>query len=436
MPSSLAAARWPAFRWTADRRRALTSAWRAFWVSRLLVWSAGIIGVLVSDAGAWRELNPGAAEPSDTLSGLLVTPAYRWDAAFYVGIALEGYNGVVEHTSVAAVVFFPLYPLLIRVVGEPIDALGLAGAYSFELAGVLVSLAAFMVALYLVHRLTDLELGPRAADNAVALLALFPISFFFSAIYTESLFLAFAVGCVYSARRGWWWRAGVLGALASATRPQGLLLLLPLAIMLWHGPRTEGKPVPAPQNNSVRVRYRPRPRNAAALLLVPLGLIAFMAYVRETTRYGALAPFKAQELWGREFKGPIIGLWDGIKDGADAVRGLMTGGPMSGPYSAVRQGLVNIAALAFAGIGVAGALRRLPIAYGAYALGGLIFAISYPMRDDPLRSLPRFVIVLFPIFMWAGSAMTRWGPRNLILAVSAAGLACFSAAFASGFWIA
>jgi Mannosyltransferase (PIG-V) len=135
-----------------------------------LVWSAGIIGVLVSDAGASRALNPGAAEPSDTLSGLLLTPAYRWDAAFYVEIALEGYNGIGEHSLGAAVAFFPMYPLVIRVVGEPIDALGLAGAHSFELAGVLVSLAAFMVALYVLHRLTDLELGPRAADNAVALL--------------------------------------------------------------------------------------------------------------------------------------------------------------------------------------------------------------------------------------------------------------------------
>jgi hypothetical protein len=94
MPSSIAAARWPAVQWTADRRRALTSAWRAFWISRLLVWSAGIIGVLVTDAGASRALNPGAPEPSDTLSGLLLTPAARWDAGWYLGIALNGYDEV------------------------------------------------------------------------------------------------------------------------------------------------------------------------------------------------------------------------------------------------------------------------------------------------------------------------------------------------------
>jgi hypothetical protein len=436
MLSSIAAVRWRGLRLTAERQRAWTIAWRAFWASRVVVWLAGLMGVLLTEAGAWRALNPGAADPSDTLSGLLLSPANRWDAGFYLGIALDGYNGVWEHRPGAALAFFPLYPLLIRVVGEPIDALGLAGAHSFELAGVFVSLAAFIVALYLLHRLTDLELGPRSADNAVALLAFFPMSFFFSAIYSESLFLVFTVGCLYFARRGWWWRAALLGALASATRSQGLLLLLPLAIMLWYRPRTEGKSVSAGQNDSGRARHRPTMRQAAALLLVPLGLVAFLAYVRETTRYGALAPFHAQELWGREFKGPILGLWDGVTYAADAVRGLVTGASLGGPYSPVRQGLVNLTALAFAAIGVAGAFRRLPIAYGAYALAGLIFSISYPMWDDPLRSLPRFVIVLFPIFMWAGSAMTRWGPRKPVLAASAAGLACSSAAFASGFWVA
>jgi hypothetical protein len=399
------------------------------------VWSAGIIGVLVSDAGAWRALNPGAPEASDTLSGLLLTPATRWDAGWYLSIALNGYHDVPGYKSGASTAFFPLYPLFIRAVGEPIDALGLPRDYSFKLAGLFVSLAAFIVALYLLHRLTELELGPRAADNAVALLALFPMSLYFSAIYPESLFLALSVGCLYSARRGWWWRAAALGALASATRSQGLLLLLPLAIMLWYRPRTDRYPV-SPQPASVGARYRPNARAAASLLLVPLGLVAVIVYVRETTRYGAFTPFKAQELWGREFRGPILGLWDGVKDGASAVHGLLSGAPLNGPASEVRRSLVNVAAPAFAGIGVAGALRRLPIAYGVYALGGLALAISYPMPFDPLRSLPRFVIVFFPIFMWAGWAMTRSGPRKLVLAISAAGLACFSAAFASGFWIA
>jgi Mannosyltransferase (PIG-V) len=410
-----------------ERRRAVTVAWRAFWISRVLAWTAGILGVLVTDAGAARALNPAGADASDTLSGLLLSPANRWDAGFYLSIAHSGYY---EPRTPA---FFPLYPLLIRIIGEPIDGLGVAGTYSFEIAGVFISLASFFVALYLLHRLVDLELGPKVADNAVMLTALFPTSFFFSAIYTESVFLALTVGCVYSARRGRWGRAGVLGALASATRSQGLLLLLPVAIMLWYGPRAEREP---PQQGRLRIRYRPSLRQVVPLLLIPLGLLAFMGYM-DTTEYGARAPFNAQEAWGRELRGPMVGVWRGLESAASAGWDVLGGTPVNHPaHGGPRSQIVNLAALVFAAIGVGGALRRLRAAYSAYALGGLTFAISYAPSGEPLYSLPRFVIVLFPIFMWAALAMTRWRWRKLVLPVSAAGLACFSAAFASGYWIA
>jgi hypothetical protein len=430
MLSGIGAIRSPRPRLSTERQRALTSAWRAFWISRLLVWLAGIIGVLVSGAGAYLELSPRAPDPSQTVSGLLLSPASRWDSGWFLAIASDGYGGAEPRTA-----FFPLYPLLIRLVGEPIDALGLAGAHSFELAGVLVSLVAFVVALYLLHRLTDLELGPEAADNTVLLVALFPMSFYFSAIYSESLFLALAIGCVYSARSGWWWRAAVLGALASAARSQGVLLLVPLAIILLHGPRTDREPLSA-QRGSPHAFYRPSVREAVALFVVPLGLLAYLGYVWAATRYGALAPFTAQDAWKREFKGPIAGIWGGVEEAVWAARSFLNGAPLNEPVSGIRGGPLNLTALAFAAIGVAGALRRLPLAYGAYALAGLIFAISSPLDEEPLKSLPRFVIVLFPIFMWAGLAVTRWGHRNVVLATSAAGLACFSAAFASGYWIA
>jgi hypothetical protein len=370
-----------------------------------------MLAVLINGAGAYRELTPGAGDPGDSVAGLLLSPARRWDSGWFLSIADGGYDVPQPRTA-----FFPLYPLLIRVVGEPIHAVGLVDPHGFELAGVLISIVALLVAFYFLHRLTEVELGPKAANYAVALLALFPTSFYFSAIYSESLFLALTVACLYCARMGWWWRAAVVGALAAATRSQGVVLLLPLAIIAWQA--------------------RPDRRAAAALLLVPLGLVGYMAYVRWTTRYGYLAPFKAHEEWSREFKGPIVGFWEGTKSGASALRRLLTGAPVNEPVSGVRSGLQNVTALAFAVVGTAGALRRLPIAYGAYALLGLMIAISFPLDAEPLKSLPRLVIVIFPIFMWAGWAMTRWGHPRLVFGLSGIGLACFSAAFACGYWIA
>jgi hypothetical protein len=394
---------------SSDRRRALSGAWRAFVMSRLLVWAGAVVGVFGFGTSAFRELNPAAGDPADSLSGVLLAPADRWDAGWFLAIAEDGYD-VGEDSSRAA--FFPLYPLAVRIVAEPFD--------TFDVAGVLVSLVALFVALYLLYRLTELELGTEAAANAVLLLAFFPTAYYFSAIYSESLFLALTIGCVYSARRGWWLRAAVLGGLAAATRSSGVLLVVPLAIMLFQANRENRAGV----------------REAATLLVVPLGLLAYLAYVRLATKFGTLAPLKAQDEWSRELRGPIVGVWGGIKNGGHAVREVLSGASLTDPVSSVRSGLLDFAALMFGAVGVVGALRRLPLAYGAYALAALLFAISFPADELQLTSLPRFVIVFFPIFMWLGLVLTRWRHRTVAFAVSAAGLAFLSAMFASGYWIA
>jgi hypothetical protein len=391
--------------------------WRAFWTSRLLVWAAGIAGVLVSGADAYREAAPEIPDPSSSLGGVLLSPADRWDSGWFVRIAQDGYD-----SGLARSAFFPLYPLLIWIVAAP---LGLLLDDPYRWAGVLISLGALLATLHLLHRLTALELGPQAADYTVLLLAFFPVSLYLSAIYSESLFLLLSVGCFYLARRRRWWAAAALGGLAAATRSQGVLLLIPLAIMLLWEPRRPGWKPQAPTLSQ-----------AGALLLVPLGLVAYFSYVRVTTSYGFLAPIESQSEWMREFKGPVVGAWGGVKNGLVSARDVVTGASMTDTVSGVRSGLLNFAALALGVVGVVGALRRLPLAYGTYALAGLVFLLSSPANDLQLKSLPRLSIVLFPIFMWAGWELQRWRHRTALLALSAAGLACCSAAYAAGYWIA
>jgi Mannosyltransferase (PIG-V) len=369
-----------------------------------------MVGVFVIGTGAFQELRPGAPDPADTVSGVLESPARRWDAGWFLSVAQSGY----DRPSPSATAFFPLYPLSIRVVGEFVG--------SFTLAGVIVSLAAFWIALYLLHRLTALEVGEAAADRAVSLLAFFPTAFYFSAVYSESLFLALSVGCIYCARRGRWGWAAVLAALATGTRAAGVTLVVPLLIMALQSPNQSG---------------HARGVRAAASIAAPFaGLLAYAAYVRATTRFGATAPFKAHSEWTREFKGPIIGFWGGVKNGVAAARSFLQGAPVNEPVSAVRGDLLNLATLAFGSLGVLGAFRKLPWAYSGYALAGLVFAISFPGNELVLTSLPRLVVVLFPIFMWLGIATERRGFYRAALAASAAGLGLLSAMFASGYWIA
>jgi hypothetical protein len=71
-------------------------------------------------------------------------------------------------------------------------------------------------------------------------------------------------------------------------------------------------------------------------------------------------------------------------------------------------------------------------------LAALALPLSYPVGPQPLMSLPRFLAVLFPLFMWLGSWMADGGRarRVAVLAPSAAGLAAVSAVVATWHWFA
>src|SRR3954469_22803910 len=264
---------------------AVAEAWRAFWGSRLLVWAAGAAGGALFGLSARVQLfDPGAVtRPFGPAGDAVVAPLVRWDSVWYLAIANDGYPA--DDPRRAA--FFPLYPLLVRaadaVVGRPV------------IAGALVSLACFTVALVLLHRLTDIELGAPAASEAVWALALFPGAVFFSAVYSEALYLALSIGCLYAARTGRWAWAGTAGALGAATRSAGVLLVVPLAVM-WLT-RADGAP-------------RRRLGDAAWIALVPAGLAVFCAALA-LGGGDASAPLHVQDMWFRSFAGPFVGVWDG-----------------------------------------------------------------------------------------------------------------------------
>src|SRR3954447_16578336 len=367
--------------------------------SRLLVWAAGAAAAALWGLAARGALvDPrGVTRPFGPAGNALVAPLARWDSVWYLAIANDGYPA--DDPRRAA--FFPLYPLLVGAVNalvrEPI------------LAGTLVSLACFAVALVLLHRLTALELGAPAARMTVWALALFPGAVFFSAVYSEALYLMLSVGCIYAARTGRWATAGAVGALGAATRSAGVLLVVPL-VVLW------------------LARSERRPRDAAWIALVPAGLAAFCAALAAGGG-DALAPFHAQDIWFRHFAGPFAGVWDGT---TAAWRGLH-----HLDDDAARADVVLFVFLVLAVPAVVGTLRRPPAAYGAYVLAALALPLSYPVGPQPLMSLPRFLAVLFPLFMWLGAWMAARGRRRIaVLRPRAAGLAIVSAVVATWHWFA
>ncbi len=436
------------------RMLAVRESWRALWSSRLLVWSAGVGTVLVLGFGPTRKAfdPPGVTRGFGWLGNLLAAPAARWDAAWYLVIARYGYRPDLGPYTSSRTAFFPLYPLGLR-------AIAWLGAPPV-LAGVLLSVAALALALYGIHRLTTLELartarsalaGDRVADAArlaVLLTAFAPMAFFLSAVYSESLYLALSVGLFWSARHGRWMWVGVLGALAAATRSTGLVLILPALAIYLYGPREDRPPDrgadgPPAWRARLAPRYRLR-RDALWLGLLPAGVVVYGVYLA-LAGGSALAPLHAQEAWSRHFAGPYVGAWDGLKAAFEGARQLLsfqrrhvyfpTGA--DSPFVGAGHNLMLFAFLAAAAPAVVGVVRRLPLAYGMYVIAALALPLSDPVSSQPLMSLPRFLLVLFPLGIWLGAWLAE-RPRlqRPVLAASGLLMAFFLAQFATWHWVA
>jgi hypothetical protein len=397
-------------------RDALRSAGFAFLVSRAVVFLAAVIVVAVAgvDGGNEGKFDVAAfTHPFGGLADSLLSPLARWDSTWYLGIAHSGYEG-------ASTAFFPLYPVLVRgfaVVAEP-GAL-LVSAYA-------VSLASLFGALYLMHRLVALELGPEVARRSVLMLALFPGALWFGAPYSESLFLLLSVGAFYAARTGRWAWAGVAAALASATRSAGVVLLVPLLIIWWR-----------------QGRDRRRARDLGWIALAPAGLAAYSIYLALALGDG-FAYLHLQDVWFRSFAGPFGGVLDGAVAAWDGLRQIVSGQRDHVYFTAaggdpIDVGWHNVELFGFLVLGViacVGVLRRLPLAYGAYVVAALALPLSFPVGPQPLMSLPRFLAVLFPLFIWLALVCRTPRRQALVMVPLVVGLVVFTARYATWHWVA
>lgn len=425
-----------------DRARAsesLRAAWTALVWSRLAILAVAVFAALsvgeggVAGVNAERFDDPALTHPYGGLGDAVASPLARWDSVWYLRIADAGYPAADSPT----VAFFPLYPLLTRAVA------GLGGGHPATLlaAGYIVSIAALLAALVLLYRLTALELGRRLAAPTLLLVCVFPASLFFGAPYSESLFLLASVAALYAARTGHWAWAGMAGAAASGTRSAGILLLVPLALLYLYGPRRDRPPdrTLTPGGGwlaASRPTYRLK-ADAGWLVLAGAGLGAYAAYLG-LAHGDPLAFASVQDFWGREFRGPLEGIWQGLVAGFEGARQLASGArePVyfdragGDPFRVAALNLMLLATLAFALWGTVGVVRRLPLAYGAYVVAALLLALSFPVGPQPLMSLPRFVAVLFPIFMWLALACEERRITDRVALVFAIGLGLFVTQFA------
>jgi hypothetical protein len=187
----------------------------------------------------------------------------------------------------------------------------------------------------------------------------------------------------------------------------------------------------------LRPRY-PVGRELAWVLLVPIGLLAYILFLALTTGDG-LTPFSAEQYWYHHFAGPFGGVWDGAVAAWDGLRQLLHGPPPpvyftpagGNPLTVAGQNLMLFGFLVLGAAAFVGVVRRLPFAYAAYTLAAIAPALSSPITPQPLDSLPRYEVVLFPLFMWAAWWVHRRRIEPQAIACLAVLLGLFTAEFAT-----
>jgi hypothetical protein len=329
---------------------------------------------------------------------------FGWDAGWYVGLAEHGYRELKDYA------FFPLLPALIRVADVVLP-------FHTRFAALVVSGLAMFAAFTVLHRLAGREFGEDVARRSVWYLLAFPTGFFLATSYPSALVVAISAGCLYALRGGHWWAAGALGALASATRPTGLLLILPFGY------------------EYLRV-HGPRPRwNVLAGSLFPVGLAVFMAYSSATIG-DAFAFRRSQEYWGREFAPP----WKAVLDSLDlAVESRLVRSPVN--LLELGSVLFILAAIALMLVGP-WRFGRQRWVYPLYAIAQLVFVISFPPRvpsvggPEPLLSAGRHVLEIFPAFLLLAVVLRRDLPERLYTTVGLLVQGALLLHFLRGGWVA
>ncbi len=140
------------------------------------------------------------------------------DAPHYLYLAEHGYQSEGEQAKL--IVFYPLYPLLIKILGTLL--LG-----NYELAGLTISYICSGLASIFLFKLVEIDYGEARAVESVLLFLMYPFMMFTMGVYTESLFLLLILAGLYQIRKRAWVNVGVLGFLAALCRMQGMLLLAP-----------------------------------------------------------------------------------------------------------------------------------------------------------------------------------------------------------------
>lgn len=326
----------------------------------------------------------------------------NFDGDYYLKIAIYGYQSLTHS-------FFPLYPLLAKYLAMPFGA----EVSNIVTAGLIISNLSFLLSLFIFWKLIKIDYPEKTALLSLALLLAFPTSFYFGAMYTESLFLLLVLGAFYAARKKMWFFAGVLGMLASATRVVGVLLL-PALLIEWF-------------QNKKSQKARGSIFGLLFLFLVPMGLAAYMLFLQKTTG-NSLAFYNELSYFGEQRSGQLVPLYQVFWRYIKMLPEVRFSDPLY--FTIVIEALVGVITPALLTWGY---IKRIRLSYLVFA--GLAYLL--PTLTGSFSSMPRYVLVMFPVFIILSTLISKKVKLTLLISIIfMVLLAIETMLFIRGYWVA
>lgn len=298
---------------------------------------------------------------------MAVTSLGNFDGFHYMSIAQHGYSDYQQ-------AFFPLYPLLIRYTALLTDN-------NYVWAAMTITYIALFVWLFLLYKLIRLDFPSGVGKWTLVFILFSPVGFFFGAVYTESLFLTLVVAAFFLARKKRWLVAGLFVGLASATKLVGIFLL-PALIVEWYMVYRKG------------TVYKHLYSLIGMMILSCTGLVSYCIYLWKV--YGDPFLFiHAQPAFGANRSGGELIFLPQVVYRYIKIF-------LTVPFSHYDMW---IALLEFVMLGIALFLlsygvfkQKMRISYFLFA----ILAIIGPTLTGSLSSIPRYILVAFPLFIVLG----------------------------------
>lgn len=325
----------------------------------------------------------------------------NFDGEHYLSISMFGYKSLEQ-------AFFPVYPALIAFLSKPVSYDFFSLQINSTLVGLLISNISLYFALIMLWKLLNLDFTKKISMLTIILIMVFPTSFFFGALYNESLFLLLSVLAFYNARQKRWFLASVFGILASATRIFGILLLPALLIEAYLQKEKFSK--------------------YFWIGLIPFGLVGYMLYQYFSVG-DALAFYRLQDLVGEQRQGGLVLLPQVY---FRYIKMILSVDPANFIYQTIL--LEFIVGIIFFILPIYGFFKKIRLSYLFYALSAFLITTV----QGAMSSVPRYVLVFFPSFL----ALAIWLvslhklTRIIIVVFLIVLLFIETALFLRGYWIA